>query len=78
MQFFLVETVEIDTTREQYSGCLTKSMKVLNKRYKSMKDAAGIVISRYFSIFIYVDASRYIFNSLLIFLDVTIFIFGVN
>ncbi|WRX13008.1 Major facilitator superfamily - like 7 [Theobroma cacao] len=45
MQFFLVETVEIDTTREQYSGCLTKSMKVLNKRYKSMKDAAGIVIS---------------------------------
>ncbi|EOY19158.1 Major facilitator superfamily protein isoform 2 [Theobroma cacao] len=45
MQFFLVETVEIDTTREQDSGCLTKSMKVLNKRYKSMKDAAGIVIS---------------------------------
>ncbi|XP_021299942.1 uncharacterized protein LOC110428437 [Herrania umbratica] len=45
MQFFLVETVDIDTTREQDTGCLTKSMMVLNKRYKAMKDAAEIVIS---------------------------------
>ncbi|OMO51820.1 Major facilitator superfamily [Corchorus olitorius] len=45
MQFFLVETLVIDQTMEHDSGCLTKSMKVLNKRYKSMKDAAGIVVS---------------------------------
>ncbi|GMY23597.1 Hippocampus abundant transcript-like protein 1 [Fagus crenata] len=45
MQFFLVETVKPAPNRDQDSACLTWTMEVLHKRYKSMRDAATIVIS---------------------------------
>ncbi|GMY23414.1 hippocampus abundant transcript-like protein 1 [Fagus crenata] len=45
MQFFLVETVKPAPRRDQDSACLTRTMEVLHKRYKSMRDAATIVIS---------------------------------
>ncbi|KAE8038783.1 hypothetical protein FH972_011258 [Carpinus fangiana] len=45
MQFFLVETVKLAPQRDQDSACLSKTIKVLYNRYKSMKDAATIVIS---------------------------------
>ncbi|KAJ4720613.1 Hippocampus abundant transcript-like protein 1 [Melia azedarach] len=45
MQFFLVETVELAPRKDQESSCFTKVFKVLDKRYKSMRDAALIIIS---------------------------------
>ncbi|GMY23402.1 hippocampus abundant transcript-like protein 1 [Fagus crenata] len=45
MQFFLVETVKPAPRRDQDSACLTRTMEVLHKRYKSMRDAPTIVIS---------------------------------
>ncbi|XP_040991516.1 uncharacterized protein LOC121238625 isoform X2 [Juglans microcarpa x Juglans regia] len=45
MQFFLVETVKLAPVRNQDSACLSKMIKVLHKRYKSMRDAATIVFS---------------------------------
>ncbi|KAM7262425.1 hypothetical protein ACFE04_000108 [Oxalis oulophora] len=45
MHFFLAETVKLDLRREQDSTCLCKTVKVLHRRVKSMKDAAAVVIS---------------------------------
>ncbi|EEF37395.1 Hippocampus abundant transcript 1 protein, putative [Ricinus communis] len=45
MQFFLVETIQPAQRRDQDSTFLTKTIKVLHTRYKSMKDAATIVFS---------------------------------
>ncbi|GAV74556.1 MFS_1 domain-containing protein [Cephalotus follicularis] len=44
MQFFLVETVQLDLRRDQDSDCLSKTLKVLHTRYTSMRDSAVIVI----------------------------------
>ena len=43
MQLFLVETVKLAPKRDQDSACLTTPIKIIQKRYKSMKDAATIV-----------------------------------
>lgn len=48
MHFFLVETVESAPRRDQDSTFLQKVVMVLKKRYKSMRDAALTVISRYY------------------------------
>ncbi|KAG2672381.1 hypothetical protein I3760_13G037600 [Carya illinoinensis] len=45
MQFFLVETVKLAPERNQDLACLAKMIRVLHKRYKSMRDAATIVFS---------------------------------
>ncbi|KAK4593225.1 hypothetical protein RGQ29_017385 [Quercus rubra] len=45
MQLFLVETVKLAPKRDQDSACLTTPIKIFQKRYKSMKDAATIVMS---------------------------------
>ncbi|GLT88753.1 hypothetical protein SLE2022_067640 [Rubroshorea leprosula] len=45
MQFFLVETAELPPKTQQDSSCLSKTIQVLQKRYKSMRDAARIVSS---------------------------------
>ncbi|XP_030964082.1 hippocampus abundant transcript-like protein 1 [Quercus lobata] len=45
MQLFLVETVKLALKRDQNSACLTTPIKIIQKRYKSMKDAATIVMS---------------------------------
>ncbi|XP_050281757.1 uncharacterized protein LOC126722657 [Quercus robur] len=45
MQLFLVETVKLAPKRDQDSACLTTPIKIIQKRYKSMKDAATIVMS---------------------------------
>uniref|UniRef100_A0A7N2LHG4 Uncharacterized protein n=1 Tax=Quercus lobata TaxID=97700 RepID=A0A7N2LHG4_QUELO len=45
MQLFLVETVKLAPKRDQVSACLTTPIKIIQKRYKSMKDAATIVMS---------------------------------
>ncbi|KAK4835523.1 hypothetical protein QYF36_010910 [Acer negundo] len=45
MQFFLVETVEPAPRSDQESSCLTKVFKVIDKRYKAMRDAGLIVFS---------------------------------
>ncbi|XP_057428174.1 uncharacterized protein LOC130721394 isoform X3 [Lotus japonicus] len=44
MQFFLVETVTPAPKKNQVSGFCTKVVDVLHKRYKSMRNAAEIVI----------------------------------
>ncbi|KAM3732986.1 hypothetical protein ACB098_11G100500 [Castanea mollissima] len=45
MQLFLVETVKLAPKRDQDSACLTTPIKIIQKRYKAMKDAAIIVMS---------------------------------
>ncbi|KAK4593255.1 hypothetical protein RGQ29_017392 [Quercus rubra] len=45
IQLFLVETVKLAPNRDQDSACLTKTIKIIQKRYKSMKNAATIVMS---------------------------------
>ncbi|KAK2634249.1 hypothetical protein Ddye_029041 [Dipteronia dyeriana] len=45
MQFFLAETVEPAPRSDQESSCLTKVVKVIDKRYKAMRDAGLIVFS---------------------------------
>ncbi|XP_050281756.1 uncharacterized protein LOC126722656 [Quercus robur] len=45
IQIFLVETVKLAPKRDQDSACLAKTIKIIQKRYKSMKDAATIVMS---------------------------------
>ncbi|KAK0591625.1 hypothetical protein LWI29_005028 [Acer saccharum] len=45
MQFFLVETVRPAPRSDQESSCLTKVVKVIDKRYKAMRDAGLIVFS---------------------------------
>ncbi|XP_062173336.1 uncharacterized protein LOC133878808 [Alnus glutinosa] len=45
MQFFMVETVKLAPHRDHDSACLTRTIKVLHNRYKSMRDAATIVIT---------------------------------
>ncbi|KAK7858354.1 hippocampus abundant transcript-like protein 1 [Quercus suber] len=44
-QIFLVETVKRAPNRDQDSACLAKTIKIFQKRYKSMKDAATLVMS---------------------------------
>ncbi|MCH87324.1 MFS transporter, partial [Trifolium medium] len=44
MQFFLVETVKLAPRKNQELGFCTKVVKVVNRRYKSMRNAAEIVI----------------------------------
>nr|POF16635.1 hippocampus abundant transcript-like protein 1 [Quercus suber] len=44
-QIFLVETVKRASNRDQDSACLAKTIKIFQKRYKSMKDAATLVMS---------------------------------
>ncbi|KAH9768984.1 hypothetical protein KPL71_011823 [Citrus sinensis] len=43
-QFFLVETVESAPRKDQESSCLKKAVNVLDRRYKSMRDAALMVV----------------------------------
>nr|XP_023885125.1 hippocampus abundant transcript-like protein 1 [Quercus suber] len=45
IQLFLVETVKRAPNGDQDSACLAKTIKIIQKRYKSMKDAATIVMS---------------------------------
>ncbi|KAL9419271.1 hypothetical protein AB3S75_037098 [Citrus x aurantiifolia] len=45
MQFFLVETVESAPRKDQESSCLKKAVNFLDRRYKSMRDAALMVVS---------------------------------
>ncbi|KAK1571294.1 hypothetical protein Q3G72_014672 [Acer saccharum] len=45
MQFFLVETVEPAPRSDQESSFLTKVVKVIDKRYKAMRDA-GLIVFR--------------------------------
>ncbi|XP_050281754.1 uncharacterized protein LOC126722655 isoform X2 [Quercus robur] len=45
IQIFLVETVKLAPKRDQDSACLAKTIKIIQKRYKSMKDAARLVMS---------------------------------
>ncbi|GLT57060.1 hypothetical protein SLA2020_300610 [Shorea laevis] len=45
MLFFLAETAQLPPKTENNSNCLIKTIQVLQKRYKSMRDAAEIVIS---------------------------------
>ncbi|WCJ19080.1 Major facilitator superfamily protein [Euphorbia peplus] len=45
MQFFLVETVTREERKDQTSSLLTRMVKVLHTRYKSMVDAATVVFS---------------------------------
>ncbi|XP_024957417.1 uncharacterized protein LOC102620188 isoform X2 [Citrus sinensis] len=45
MQFFLVETVESAPRKDQESSGLKKAVNVLDRRYKSMRDAALMVVS---------------------------------
>ncbi|XP_040994429.1 hippocampus abundant transcript-like protein 1 isoform X1 [Juglans microcarpa x Juglans regia] len=45
MQLFLVETVKLAPKRDQDSSCLTKTINIFHKRFKSMREAATIVIS---------------------------------
>ncbi|KAM3685157.1 hypothetical protein ACJW31_11G097100 [Castanea mollissima] len=45
IQIFLVETVKLAPKRDQDSACLTKTIKIIQKRCKSMKDAATLVKS---------------------------------
>ncbi|KAG2669444.1 hypothetical protein I3760_14G034800 [Carya illinoinensis] len=45
MQLFLVETVKLAPKRDQDSSCFTKTINIFHKRFKSMRDAATIVIS---------------------------------
>ncbi|KAK7814623.1 organelle rrm domain-containing protein 1, partial [Quercus suber] len=45
MQLFLVETVKLAPKRDQDSACLTTPIKIIQKRYNAMKDAATIVMS---------------------------------
>ncbi|XP_065869615.1 uncharacterized protein [Euphorbia lathyris] len=45
MQFFLVETVTRDERKDQKSSLLSRMVKVLHTRYKSMVDAATVVFS---------------------------------
>ncbi|KAH9768985.1 hypothetical protein KPL71_011823 [Citrus sinensis] len=45
-QFFLVETVESAPRKDQESSCLKKAVNVLDRRYKSMRDAALMVVGR--------------------------------
>ncbi|XP_075644916.1 uncharacterized protein LOC142615882 [Castanea sativa] len=45
IQLFLVETVKLAPKRDQDSACLAKTIKIIQKRYKSMKDAATIVMN---------------------------------
>lgn len=44
MQFFLVETVESAPRKDQESSGLKKAVNVLDRRYKSMRDAALMVV----------------------------------
>ncbi|XP_022133709.1 hippocampus abundant transcript-like protein 1 [Momordica charantia] len=44
MYFFLVETVELVPKGDGEPGCLSKTINVLNKRFRTMRDAAYIVI----------------------------------
>lgn len=50
MQFFLVETVTPAPKKNQVSGFCSKVVDVLHKRYKSMRNAAEIVIFRLFDV----------------------------
>ncbi|KAL4599590.1 hypothetical protein ACB092_11G137400 [Castanea dentata] len=45
IQIFLVETVKLAPKRDQDSACLAKTIKIIQNRYKSMKDAATLVMS---------------------------------
>uniref|UniRef100_A0A7N2LJ72 Uncharacterized protein n=1 Tax=Quercus lobata TaxID=97700 RepID=A0A7N2LJ72_QUELO len=45
MQLFLVETVKLAPKRDQNLACLNTPIKIIQKRYNSMKDAATIVMS---------------------------------
>ncbi|KAM3732997.1 hypothetical protein ACB098_11G101400 [Castanea mollissima] len=45
MQLFLVETIKLAPKRDQDSACLTTPIKIIQKRYNAMKDAATIVMS---------------------------------
>ncbi|TXG49338.1 hypothetical protein EZV62_025213 [Acer yangbiense] len=45
MQFFLVETVRPAPRSDQELNCLTRVVKVIDKRYKSMRDAGLLVFS---------------------------------
>ncbi|KAK7858387.1 hippocampus abundant transcript-like protein 1 [Quercus suber] len=45
IQLFLVETVKLAPNRDQDSACLTKTIKIIQKQYKSMKNVATIVMS---------------------------------
>ncbi|KAK4593256.1 hypothetical protein RGQ29_017393 [Quercus rubra] len=45
IQLFLVETVKLAPKRDQDSACFAKTIKIIQKRYKSMKDAATIVMN---------------------------------
>ncbi|KAL5537647.1 hypothetical protein UlMin_044207 [Ulmus minor] len=45
MQLFLMETVEPTLKSNKDSTCLTKSLKVVHKRYESMRDSAILVFS---------------------------------
>lgn len=56
-QFFLVETVESAPRKDQESSGLKKAVNVLDRRYKSMRDAALMVVSRYSYIFVIIFIS---------------------
>lgn len=47
MQLFLSETVKSTPKQDPDSSSLGKIAKILHKRYKSMRNAATIVVSRY-------------------------------
>lgn len=48
MQIFLVETTnKLAPQMDQDLSCLTKRVAIIRKRYVSMRDAAKVVMSRY-------------------------------